>query len=128
MQIKVSMESKGIVSPSVADTTIVYTTKEASYFFTTRFSLENGSDINTGLIVADITEPVNTEVQMGVCNFESSDWNDYKIVSYDRFFELDNFENVKVGMKFIAYDETHIPEVASFAMIFSGDKKQTVNI
>ena len=128
MQIKVDMSSESNLSPAVSDVTIVYTTQEASYFFTTRFSLENGSDINTGLVIAEITEPVNTEVQMGICNFESSDWNDYQIVPYEKFFSISDFENMKVGLRFITYDDTNIPSASGFSIIFSGDKVQTVDI
>lgn len=126
-QIKIDMESQGEVSPATTDITLVYSTKQASYFFTTRFSLENGADINKGLIVAEITEPVNTEVQIGICSTESNDWNDYRIVPLERFFDIDKYENLKIGMKFTTYDETHVPSVANFAMLFSGQEIQKVN-
>ena len=39
-----------------------------------------------------------------------------------------DFENVKIGMKFITHDGVNVPTSAGFAMVFSGDKKQIVEI
>ena len=78
--------------------------------------MERDSNVKTGLMVANITEPQNTEIKFGVANENSSDWNDYTVVETDRFFDLDNFESVKVGIKMISYSD-EIPEVAEFAFI-----------
>jgi len=126
-QIKVDMSAQGALSPAMANISLVYSTKQASYFFTTLFSLKNDSDINKGLVIAEITEPINTEVQIGVCNTDSSNWNDYQIVPAEKFFDISDFESMKVGMKLTSYDDTHIPTVANFAMMFSGKEIQKVN-
>jgi hypothetical protein len=126
-QIKVEMISKSNISPSVADVSLIYSAKQASYFFTTRFSLDNGVDINKSLLIAEITEHVNTEVSIGICEKESNDWNDYTIVPTERFFDVDRFSSIKIGIKFNMYDETNVPSVANFAMIFGDDKSQRIN-
>ena len=126
-QIKVEMVSQGEVSPSVANISLIYSTKQASYFFTTMFSLKNESDINKGLVIAEITDPINTEVQVGICNKDASDWNEYQIVPLEKFFDINNYENIKVGIKLTTYDESTIPEVSGFAMMFSGKKIQRLN-
>jgi hypothetical protein len=126
-QLKVEMTSQSEISPSVANVSLIYSTKQASYFFTTMFSLKNESDINKGLIVAEITEPVNTEVQIGICDKNTNDWNEYQIVPLEKFFDISNYESMKVGMKLTTYDDTHIPESSGFAMIFSGNKIQRLN-
>jgi hypothetical protein len=41
---------------------------------------------------------------------------------------MDNFENIKVGIRFVAYDDTHVAEVSDFGMIFSGDKANVIEI
>ena len=126
-QIKVNMESQEDIGPSMADISLVYSTKQASYFFTTRFSLKSGADVSKGLIIAEITAPVNTEVQVGICNTESSNWNDYKIVSLERFFDIGDYENLKIGLKFTSYDDINVPVAGNFAMMFSGKEIQKIN-
>jgi hypothetical protein len=123
-QIKVEMISKSNISPSVANVSLVYSAKQASYFFTTKFSLENGSNINKGMVIAQITEPVNTEIQIGICDTESTNWNDYTVIPLERFFDINKYESIRVGMKFTMYDETHAPTASNFSIIFSGDKSQ----
>jgi hypothetical protein len=125
IQVKVDMfTNKNSVSPVVSTITLKYSTKQASYFFTTKFSLgqeTNGSD--NGIMVAKITEPLNTEVKFGISNKESSNWEDYTVIEPEKIFNVENMSNVKVGIKFISYDES-IPEVAEFSMLLGSESKK----
>ena len=124
LQLKVRMITKSKdITPIVSNVTIKYSTKQASYFFTTKFSFEKNSVPNNGLLVANITEPQNTEVMIGVTSTNSNDWKDYRVVSPEKLFTLtdSNIQNIKVGIKFVSYD-THIPEVAEFALFVGGEK------
>ena len=114
------------ISPSLLDLTITYSTKFAVYFFTTKFSLQNNSDVKTGLLVANMTEPVNTKIKFGISNTNSSDWENYTVVDPNKFFELNDFENIKVGIKMISYDD-NIPEVAEFALMNGSEKNNLLN-
>lgn len=126
-QIKVEMKSNGNLTPSVANVALIYSTKSSSYFFTTLFSLKQGSNINKGMLVAEINKPINTEVQIGICDKESSDWNDYRIVPLDKFFDISKFEDIKVGIKLATHDDIHVASVSNFAMFCSGDEINEIN-
>jgi len=130
LQLKVRMITKSKdITPIVSNVTIKYSTKQASYFFTTKFSFEKNSVPNNGLLVANITEPQNTEVKIGVNSTNSNDWEDYQVVDPDKLFTLtdSNMQNIKVGIKFISYD-TNIPEVAEFALFVGGEKVKILSI
>jgi len=128
IQFKITMttDSKNI-SPSMINLVISYSTKYALYFFTTKFVLESDSDLKTGLIVANITEPQNTEIKFGIANKNSSDWNDYTVVELNKLFNLNDFDRFKVGIKMINYGD-NIPQVAEFALVAGGLKDNTVNL
>jgi len=130
LQLKVRMITKTKdITPIVSNVTIKYSTKQASYFFTTKFSFEKNSVPDNGLLVANITEPQNTEVKIGVNSTNSNDWEDYQVVDPDKLFTLtdSNMQNIKVGIKFISYD-TNIPEVAEFALFVGGEKVKILSI
>ena len=130
LQLKVKMITKTKdITPIMANVTMKYSTKQASYFFTTKFSFEKNSNPNSGLLIANITEPQNTEVRIGITSKNSSDWKDYQVISPDKLFELtdENMQNMKVGIKFISYDDVNIPEVAEFALFIGGEKIKILN-
>lgn len=121
-QIKVVMETESDQeNPSVTDLGLVYSSKRAQYFYTIKFSLERNSNINKGLITATVTEPLNTEVIFGYSDINSSNWEDYKIIDRDSFFDMENIDNVKIGAKMVSYDGS-LPSIDEFSIIFSGDK------
>lgn len=127
IQFKVTMSTdKKSLSPSIANIGVVYSTKYAVYFFTTKFSLDPNTDITTGLMTANVTQPPNTELRFGIANKNSSDWNDYKTVNLDRFFELSKTDKLKVGIKMISYGD-NIPSVGEFAIITGGQKINLIN-
>lgn len=119
-KINMSTDAQGS-TPTVLSTGVSYSTKQALYFFTTKFSLETSSDARIGTLVANITEPTNTEITFGIANENSNDWNDYTVVDLNKFFALDNYESLKVGIKFVSYDSS-IPEVAEFSIMVGADK------
>jgi len=124
LQLKVKMiTSANNITPIVANVSIKYSTKQASYFYTTKFSFEKNSNPNNGLLVANITEPLNTEVSIGVTSKNSNNWSDYQVVNPNELFTLtdQNMQNIKVGIKFVTYS-TNIPEVAEFALFIGGEK------
>jgi hypothetical protein len=127
LQFKVTMTTDAQnVTPVILDLAITYSTAFALYFFTTKFSLENDANAKTGLIIANITEPINTKIEFGIADENTADWNDYTVVDPNKFFSLDDFENMKVGIKMIAYDD-NVPEVAEFAVMTGADKDTLIN-
>ena len=117
IQFKVTMiTDSNNVTPIVAKVGITYSTKFAVYFFTTAFSLEKNARTKSGFMVANITRPQNTEIRFGISGQESRDWNDYTSVDFNKYFDMNNLERVKVGIKMISYDD-NIPEVANFAFM-----------
>ena len=127
IQFKVIMSTDAVnVTPSILYLSLSYTTKFAVYFFTVRFTLENSSNIKTGLLTATITQPQNTEIKFGIAGENTIDWSDYKTVDINKFFELNGLESVKVGIKMISYD-SNTPEVAEFSLITGGDIDNKLN-
>ena len=114
------------ITPTVISVGITYSTKFALYFFTTKFVLQKDTDVSTGLIVANITEPQNTKVTFGVSDINSADWNDYQVIEPNKFFSINDFGNIKVGIKMISYDDTNIPEVAEFALMTGSQEDNIV--
>lgn len=127
LQVRVEMTTnKSNTTPIVSNVTVKYSTKQASYFFSTKFTLAKDSMTDRGMFVATITEPQNTEVKFGLASKETSDWDDYTSYEPDKFFSLENIDDLKIGIKFISYDE-HVPEVAEFALILGGEKVKVLN-
>ena len=130
LQLKVKMITKmKDTTPIMANVTMKYSTKQASYFFTTKFSFEKNSSPNNGLLVANMIEPPNTEVSIGITSKNSNDWKDYQIISPEKLFELtdENMQNIKVGVKFISYDDINVPEVSELAFFIGGEKIKILN-
>ena len=125
LQMKVEMiTSRNNVTPVVSQITLNYSTKQAVYFFTTRFSLAKDSDTTTGFITASMTEPQNTEVIFGMATKNTNDWNDFQVIEPDKLFTMTNPESLKVGIKFVSYDGIGIPEVAEFALSAGSKNKE----
>jgi len=126
LQVKVEMETTiKDISPMVTNVTLKYSSRNSSYFFTTKFTLDQNSEAKSGLLTANISQPINTEIQFGVSDKDSADWNDYIAVQTDKFFDLNN-KNVKIGIKFTSYDES-IPEVAEFALMAGDNNLKRLN-
>lgn len=127
LQVKVEMTTnKANATPIVSNVTIKYSTKQASYFFTTKFTLAKDSMTDRGIFVATMTQPQNTEVKFGIAGKETSNWDDFTSYAPDKFFSTDNMNDVKIGIKFVSYDE-HVPEVAEFALLLGGEKVKVIS-
>ena len=122
------IEVKGQDISKIINLAISFYEKEAIYFFTTKFSLKKDSNLKSGLITANITQPINTEIKFGITDKNSSDWKDYSIIPINKFFDITNLNlnKIKVGIKTIAYD-TSISDISDFSLIFSGDKSNVLS-
>lgn len=126
LQMRVEMISyENNISPMLANVSIKYSTKKSFYFFTEKFALENGSDVKNGIMSASITKPINTEVNFGITDKNSADWNDYQTIDVDKLFPVSNYKDIKVGIKLVSYNES-IPTVDEFALMFGDEKKQII--
>jgi hypothetical protein len=127
LQYKVTMttDSKD-VTPSILNVAITYSTKYATYFYTTKFTLQNTSNVKSGLLVANMTEPKNTEIKFGIAGTNTSDWNDYNVIETNKLFALNNLERMKIGIKMVSYDE-NVPEVAEFSLLTGSEKDNNIN-
>ena len=126
-QIRVEMETNSTEEVvKITNVNLIYSTKRAQYFYSTKFSLENRSDIKKGLITGTISQPTNTEITFGYNASNSTDWDEYTIIELDKFFSLPDVDNIKVGIRMVSYDE-NLPVVDEFALLFSGDKINLVN-
>jgi len=128
IQFRVTMSSTSFsVSPSILDLAVTYVTKFAVFFFTTKFVLKKDTNSKSGVLVAQVTEPQNTEIIFGVANKNSSDWVDYTIVEPEDLFCVDDFESIKVGIKMISYADDAVPVVDNFALMIGGDEDSLLN-
>ena len=113
--------------PKVISASLVYSTRrKAQYFYTVKFSLESQSDIRKGLLTATISQPTNTEITFGYNASNSADWDEYTIIEPNRFFEMPDIDNIKIGIRMVSYDES-LPVVDEFGIMFSGDKLNLIN-
>jgi hypothetical protein len=117
LQIKVEMESNDNTS-MLSRIMVEYSTKNAAYFFTTRFAMNKDEVATRGFITANITQPVNTEITFGICDTNSNNWSDYKVVDTDTYFDMDKLSDVKIGIKFVSYDDS-LPQVSEFSLMMN---------
>lgn len=130
MQFKVELETDSRIQiPVVSEFVITYASKHAVFFFTRKFKVERGSNIDNILITANYTLPTNTELRFGVVNSNSGDWEDYRIVDMNRLASLpgDWGNIVKVGVKMSSYSETAYPTVQEIALLLGTDTDNGLN-
>lgn len=103
---------------------ISYRSKYALYFYTMKFSMDRGTNLDSGLLVANMDVPRNTEVKIGVTDTNSNEWNDYQIIDVDRAFKLDKTETerMKVGFKIISHSPDSFAKIDEFAVMVGGEK------
>ena len=92
--------------------------KHSVSFFTTKFSTNS---FKNGFLTANISKPINTEVEFGYTHGNSISWDNYKRILPDEYFETDG-KDIKIGLKLISYKNL-IPSVSEFAIIIDGEKK-----
>lgn len=117
-------------SPSINTISISYQTRYAVYFFTTKFTMERGANLKSGLIVANMNVPQNTEIKVGIVDSNTADWTKYNIVPLDRAFPIipENSERLKIGFKFISHYPASYANVDEFAMMVSGEKMKSLKV
>ena len=126
MQMKVVMTTTAInISPIVSDITIYYSSKNSTYFFTTMFSLAE-NPAKRGLLVANITQPKNTEIQFGINDKDDAIWENYQVVDLEKYFEISSAKDIKVGIRFTSYDGS-IPQVDEFALFVGNEQLKALN-
>jgi len=127
LQIKIEMQvDVKDITPSVTNVTLKYSTKNSSYFFTNKFTIDLEDSAKKGLLTASISQPANTEIQFGISSENTVDWNKYQIITPDKFFDMDNKE-FRVGIKFTSYDES-LPVVNEFAILAGGEVLKGLNL
>lgn len=127
LQVKIEMTTNTIdIASSITNVAVKYSSRNSSYFFTTKFTIDTQEPSQRGLLVASITQPQNTEIHFGIASEETNDWNNYQVITPNKYFNLNN-NSVKVGIKMTSYDE-NIPEVAEFALMVGGEILKGLNI
>ena len=107
----------------VSNLSISYLTSKAYYFFTNKISLQS-PNIHNGIIKADFYEPVNTKIDFGITNSNSSNWKDYDIIPVNEMFTKKINNDVKIGVRLKSYNGISIPYVSNFSIFFGGENKQ----
>jgi hypothetical protein len=130
LQVGVEMETElsGVTS-QMSKIAVLYETKHAVYFFTTKFVLDRDSNTQTGLITGKMTVPEKTEVKFGVAGTNSADWAEYTVVELDKMFAVpeEARRRVKVGVKFVSYSDTAYAVVDEFAVALGADVDNQIN-
>ena len=124
IQVKILLKTTSSFSPIFGNLTVTYRTKYALYFYTTKFSMEKGTNLDSGLIIAKMTSPTNTEVKIGIADSNTSKWNDYQIIEPDRAFTMsgNGSDRMKVGIKMISHSDDAFASVDEFALLVGGNK------
>lgn len=129
IQARVEMLSSSAASTSMGSLSLGYHKLRAAYFFTTKFSLEKGTDARRGLLTCGMTKPQNSEISFGVSKSNSGDWRDYVEVPVGQAFDVPSpgVDSVKVGIRLVPYDAVAVPEVDEFAVMIGGEKDNLLN-
>lgn len=126
LQIKIEMQVDiKDITPSVTDVTLKYSSKNSSYFFTNKFTIDFNDPAKKGLLTATISQPANTEIQFGITSENTEEWDQYQLITPDKFFDIDSKE-FKIGIKFTSYDAS-LPVVHEFAIMAGGETLKGLN-
>lgn len=126
IQVKVEMETTvKDITPSVTNVTVKYSSKNSSYFFTNKFTIDLDNAAQKGLLTANVSQPVNTEIQFGITDKNTADWTQYQVITPDKMFDINNKE-MKIGIKFTSYDAS-LPVVSEFALMVGGETLKELN-
>lgn len=125
-QIKVELKIKQNEINKVSSLSLVYSSQKCEYFFTTMFNLERDTGLSRGIFTANITKPINTEISFGITDIETSDWTKYKIIEPNKFFDLEDQDKFKMGVKLSSYS-SNLPIVSEFSILTAGSKIKKLN-
>ncbi|MCK9433743.1 MAG: hypothetical protein M0R32_02715 [Candidatus Cloacimonetes bacterium] len=117
-------------SPVVANVAVSYRTKFSVYFYTTKFIMERGSNLESGLLIANMETPRNTEVKIGINDKNSGDWDGYQIIDPDKIFQIEakDSERIKIGFKMISYSEDAFATIDEFSVLLGGEKMEILRV
>lgn len=127
LQFKVIFETTSAFSvPFVSELIVSYGSKSSVLFFTRKFKITRGDNIDNIILTATYSEPQKTELRFGIINSNSTNWPDYRIVDLNELVSLpSNWGNmIKVGIKFSSYSESQYATVQEFAFLI-GSKTET---
>jgi hypothetical protein len=118
------------ISPSVARVTVVYRTKFSVYFYTTKFVMKKGVDLETGLLVANMEVPRNTEVKIGISDKNTNEWDGYQIINPDEAFIINEkkSERIKIGFKLISNSSDTYATIDEFALLLGGKQMEILKV
>ncbi len=126
-QVKVELISTiSNITDFVSYVQLVYSTKNASYFYTNKFSLEKEAGSKKGIIVANVSCPLNTEVQFAIGSGEASTWREFTGVPTGSVFDMPEASDMKIGIKFTAHEQS-LPQVSEFAIMTISEKTSKIN-
>lgn len=117
-------------TPIVAKVAVVYRTKFSVYFYTTKFVMERNSNLESGLLIANMDIPRNTEVKIGVADNNSSEWNGYQIIDPEKSFLINkkDSERIKIGFKLISNSPDTYATIDEFALMLGGEKMEILKV
>ena len=121
------------LAPCLFELVIGYRTKYSVLFFTKKFVLDRKSNLSSGIIVANVSTPLYTELKFGMVGNNSANWDDYNVVPLNQVFEVPQSMNdrFKVGIKMIMNNVNNVtpiyPEVDNFAIMVGGDYLNPIN-
>ena len=130
MRFKVELETSSATEiPIVSDFVITYSTKHSVFFFTRKFKVERGSNIDNVLMTATYSTPTNTELRFGVTDSNSGNWEDYRIVNLNELISLpsDWGNIIKIGIKMSSFSEVEFPVVQEIAFLLGTDSDNELN-
>lgn len=126
IQIKVSMKTaqKGF-RPLVYKVMASYRTKHAVYFFTNKFVLKKNTNAKYGLFTATYSLRNATEIQFGISDKSSANWDDYEPIQVNKLAAIPSNmkDRFKIGIKLISHALDAAPVVDDFVFFFDGEKK-----
>lgn len=105
------------VTPYVESLVISYYAAESAHFYTTLFNLT--SNITDGIATWTATIPTHADIKVGIATEDTTDWNDYQIISNNESFSIASPNNkFRVGIKFIASGD-EAPSLDEFAIAWN---------
>lgn len=113
-------------TPILAKVAVVYRTKFSVCFYTTKFIMERDSNLESGLLIANMDVPRNTEVKIGIIDSNSSEWNGYQIIESEKSFLVNkkDSERIKIGFKLISNSPNTYATIDEFALMLGGEKME----
>jgi hypothetical protein len=116
------------ITPILDNVTITAKTTFGVHYFTTNFVLP--SNLQSGLLSANVVKPEATEIVFGIGTDSSTNWNNYQVIPTEKLFVIDDRhkgQNLRVGVRFLS-SSSQVPELHEFALIFSTEDGELVKL